>query len=427
MRTRALVLLTLLTLLGLPTWGRSAVNHAPIRATSLWVGSSDTAIQTTAQTRYALPMAPEIGDYSATEAGREGVCPIAATIDQLVVSLGIDIGDAGDNLTVTLRKNGAGTSFTCTITGAAGTEVTCSDTSNVASCVAGDRLSLEFVTVGTPAAATAKWAMRVRTARANRAIWLANQVTSSTSADRFYAAQGAFSVGSSSDGGRVALPVAGALVGLAVHSDTTYTSTQTRTITAMVDGSADTAVECVLDATGATACLDASGPIALARGTTLSLRNTPANTPPADALGVGLAFAPARSGTFVVLAGSSSGPATTGSQYIQIAKGNGGWASSEFLTACIVHSLTITSFYASVATAPGAGADWNFFARRQDTATDTAATVVISGASEVADVWDGSINVPDLASLNFKIVPSVGTVPAAPGATRISMSATMSR
>ena len=429
MRARSLVLLTLLTLLGLPTWGRSAVNHAPIRATTLWVGSSDSAIQTTAQTRYALPMAPETGDYSATEAAREGVCPIDLTVDQLTVLLSADIGDAGDTLTVTLREDAADTSLTCTISGGAGTEITCGDAAQSFVCEAGHRISMQLVTAATPAAAvTASWGIRSRPHRANRSVWLANQPGASTSADRFFPAQGAVSVAGTADTGRVALPAAGSLVGLAVHSDNTYTSTQTRTITAMVDGSADTAVECVLDAAGVNACIDTSGPIMLVRGTTLSLRNTPANTPPADGLGVGVVFAPARSGTFVLLGGAgATGPATSGTQYAQIARGLGTWASTEAATKGVTRALTVTGLYASVGAAPGAGADWNFYVRRVDTSTDTDATILISGAAEVADFWEGSVDVPDLSALNYKIVPSVGTVPAAPGATRISMSATMPR
>ena len=428
MIARALVLLTLLTLLGLPTWGRSAVNHAPIRATSLWAWSSDSAIQTTAQTRYTLPMAPETGDYSATESAREGVCPITVTIDQLVVVLSADIGDAGDNLTVTLRKNGAGTALVCTITGAGGTEVICEDldAAHAITCAAGDRVSVELVTAATPAAVTASGAMRARTARANRSIWLANQPGASTSADRFFPAQGAVTVAATADTGRVALPAAGALVGIAVHSDSTYTSTQTRTITAMVDGSADTAVQCVLDAAGVNACLDTSGPIALVRGTTVSLRNSPANTPPADGLGVGIAFAPARSGTFIFMSGSSGGPLTSGTQYAEIARGLGTWAASEVATKSVTRALTLIGFYASVATAAGIGSDWNFYVRRVDTSTDTVANIVISGSSELADFWEGSVGVPDLSTLNYKIVPNI-VPPASPGATRISMSATMPR
>jgi hypothetical protein len=80
--------------------------------------------------------------WSATESQIQWITPIAGTIGKLYVydSLG-----SGQSLAITLRKNGADQPLTCTI---GASQSTCSDITHTFSVVAGDRLSIKAVSVG---------------------------------------------------------------------------------------------------------------------------------------------------------------------------------------------------------------------------------------------------------------------------------------
>lgn len=107
-------------------------------------GYSDNGLTLTAGTRY-VPIYGS-GTPSSTEADYATKSPSATTATNLQVNLSADPG-AGQTLVVTLRKAGADTALTCTVTGGAG--VVCQDLTHSVSVAQNDLIDWKIVTTGT--------------------------------------------------------------------------------------------------------------------------------------------------------------------------------------------------------------------------------------------------------------------------------------
>jgi hypothetical protein len=83
-----------------------------------------------------------------TEANVLTPMPASCTAQKLYVKLSGDVGGAGTNIIATLRKNSVNTSVTCTITGAAGTEDSCSDTTHTVGFTAADNWDVQMGSTG---------------------------------------------------------------------------------------------------------------------------------------------------------------------------------------------------------------------------------------------------------------------------------------
>ncbi|HEY6552636.1 MAG TPA: hypothetical protein VI669_04735 [Vicinamibacteria bacterium] len=85
---------------------------------------------------------------SATESNTD--VPMAAgTARKLLFRVGTAL-TAGQTATMMIRKNGANTTLTCTITGAAGGVSTCTNTVDTVTFVDGDSFSIRYTETGSP-------------------------------------------------------------------------------------------------------------------------------------------------------------------------------------------------------------------------------------------------------------------------------------
>lgn len=132
--------------------------------------------------------APEsAASWATTEANQSSILPTNGSIDKLYVESSNAPG-AGRSLVYTVRKNGAATGITCTMTGTgSGAGITrCNDTTNAASFSAGDTMSLEAAPSGTPTGGNTRFAVRWVPTIAGESIFPAVQATAlSTGAVRF--------------------------------------------------------------------------------------------------------------------------------------------------------------------------------------------------------------------------------------------------
>lgn len=87
---------------------------------------------------------------STTEATVQSLAPSAANVNNFGVRVSVDPGNT-NTLAFTVRKNGADTAVTCTITGNGSTATTCSDTTHTFTTAANDLLSIKLVTAGVAA------------------------------------------------------------------------------------------------------------------------------------------------------------------------------------------------------------------------------------------------------------------------------------
>lgn len=99
----------------------------------------------------------EIDNSAAASPGTQvaNVMPKAGALAALSVKLTGDVGGVGDDATFTVYKNGVATTITGTITGGAGTEDEFTNTFTPVAFAAGDDLTVQAKTAGSPAAVRA--------------------------------------------------------------------------------------------------------------------------------------------------------------------------------------------------------------------------------------------------------------------------------
>ena len=90
---------------------------------------------------------------SSVESGSQQFMPVAGTVSRFYIILNISPG-SGKSFTFIVRKNGAATPVTCTISG---TATTGSDLTNSVSFTAGDRISIMVTPAGNPTATVMLW------------------------------------------------------------------------------------------------------------------------------------------------------------------------------------------------------------------------------------------------------------------------------
>jgi len=100
-----------------------------------------------------------IGADSATEGDVEQVMPVGGTLSKFYVVFNDNVVGGGNAFAFTVRKNGADTGVTCTVSE---TQSVCSDTLHSAVFAAGDRISISSVQTGAPTNPTVRWTAHVQ-------------------------------------------------------------------------------------------------------------------------------------------------------------------------------------------------------------------------------------------------------------------------
>ena len=115
--------------------------------TMLHGNSASTSISASA-TLYG-PLSGAEGGWESTEANTEIVVPLAGTLKNLRVVIGGNPGaDKSYAFTARINESSPANGPTCTIAG--GTDTSCTDLTNTATVVAGDRIGIQVVPSGTP-------------------------------------------------------------------------------------------------------------------------------------------------------------------------------------------------------------------------------------------------------------------------------------
>jgi hypothetical protein len=96
-----------------------------------------------------------VSGSSTTEAQVQQPMPVAGTLKNLVIRLDAALS-GGTSVVYTVRKNGAATALTCTIT-TASAALTCSDVTHTAAFVAGDLISVGTARVGLVTSPGTRW------------------------------------------------------------------------------------------------------------------------------------------------------------------------------------------------------------------------------------------------------------------------------
>lgn len=277
--TRKLALLALLSAyLALPGDAFSGVrreNH------QYWISTMSSAMPTATSTNFGGCQGAL--STSTTIANRQQVNAGAGVVDSLYVRLSGDVGaGGGPALVVTLNLNGSDTALTCTITGGAGTELSCTDTTHVVTVAPGDLCAVKFAVTGTlNGSLSSTTSIRFRSQHRREATLMQHQVTLA-SAQRFGSGYGGYtSAARTTESLLQPAPTAATLRAVYCATPTAPDNgagTQTWTHHARVNQADADGAGCVISET-ATASSITGLSLAIAAGDKLSSTVTPAATP----------------------------------------------------------------------------------------------------------------------------------------------------
>jgi len=342
---------------------------------SLFFGSNKTA-PSTSVTNYMYLSNSNLSTPSSTEAIRQLQMPTSGTIRNLYFSVDTAPG-VGKSWTVVLRKNGANTGLTVTISDA---NTNATDSTHSMSFVAGDLLSLAITPSGTPTAfASHHWDMECNAS--GQPIIGGNGNTPSTSSANFSVLQGGNPVTwtVTENKMKIICPTAGTLSNLYARLSGSPNTGTSYTLTVRVNG--DTVLATTISDTNTTNS-NTTDTVSVAAGDALSMKVTPTSTPTARSVWWGLLFTPTNDGESIIGFGNPSLPSTSATNYEQgfFAGVNGAnWDATEANVLGYIGPQTLKKAYFLLNTAPG-GATSRAFTIRKNT-SDTLLTATISGVS----------------------------------------------
>ena len=230
----------------------------------------------------ALPVTGGNGTGYATNARAESIMPVAGTIKNLYV--GLDALGALETAIITLVQNGSTTLLTCTVTAPA---TTCNNTLTSVSVSADDNLRL--VQSGTNSAAFVfSLGLTFEPTTTGDQVITAGDNTAMSSGSTQYIGPGSVdTVLQTTEAIAQQLTQAITLTAMSVELDGAPGGGNDYTFTIMVEGSANTDLQCTI-AESATTCSD-TGSVAVSAGQTITWRQVPTSTPTTRRLKIGLA------------------------------------------------------------------------------------------------------------------------------------------
>lgn len=344
---------------------------------SIVIGGIATAPSTTA-TNYIFMHATNISTWSATESSRTGIIPHALTLSSLQVSLtGAPGGTA--SWTFTVRKNGADTTLTCTITGSA---TTGNDFKDNVSFAAGDTIDLEVIPSGSPAAPTQLAWSAQQSASLLFGVLGGSASNVSNSAASFNGLQANFSWNSTESKIYSPMPTAGTFknlyvsLGSAPGAGTSYTFT-------LLKNSVATALTTTVSGTGTTSN-DTTDTVTVGAGDTVSIQATPTGTPGSAPCSWALSFAPTIDGQSFFLYGDGSTTSSASVEYEQpLGRATTAWGTTQTGRTLPLQAGTLGALYVLLSSTPGAAKSYVFGVQQNGVTTALATT--ISGSNSTGN------------------------------------------
>lgn len=328
--------------------------------------------------------------------------PCSTTVSQLYVKLDTAPGGSA-SYTFKIRKNGADTGVTLTITGAA---TSGTDTSHSVTFAAGDVITISSTPASTPTAPTNVYWNFVVDTGSNSFTPIIGSIDTSTGLSNTIPSYIEF-MGSTSSGTawsateapvQMVAPCAGTLDNFYVSFGTAPGGSASYTLAIVQNGTPSTLTTTVSAAS--TTGADTTHSIAVAAGDSISISATPASTPTVSIMGWGLRFTPTVTGQSFFCMDSRNSPSNSATQYESPATiGGGGWNATETARQVIIGDCTLQAFYVTIGTAPALTKSRTFVVRNN--AGATALTSTISGTSTAGNITGQSVAIAqgDLVSL----------------------------
>ena len=360
----------------------------------------------TSTTNYSNILQPSA--TSATEADELVEAALATTVSKLVVTLGVAPG-SGKSWTFTLRKNGADTGLTCTISD---TATTASDLVNTVSYAVGDTLTLKIVPSGTPTAPSGVYvALQSNSTTAKESGYGFGRSSLSASAVRYNAPFA---------GGDWATSATPQLVGAAGTIDhirfTLSAAPGVGKSFAFVlylngvkqDGAGGTTTTTCTISDAATSG-NASFSLAVAAGDEVYLECTPSGTPTAGTCRGAVRFTATTDGESQFCGLSLAAPSASATNYIFpnfLGPSVSNWNATETLRDVVGSSdgFTLSKLRLKLTTAPGGGKSYAFALRKNTAASGLGVT--ISDANTTGSDLSNWASFTSTDKASFQSVPS---------------------
>lgn len=316
---------------------------------------------------------------------------------------------AGESWVFTLRKESAGTSVTCTISG--GTATTCNDNTNMASYLAGEDATIETVASAGVAATTFNRSIQLRSGDPRGTSYGTSTGTNLTnSATTYWSLAGGDSTPSTTRRDNTVDTVdSTAWKGLYVEVSAVPGAGKSWVfdLEQATDGStfASTGVTCTISGDAATTCSETSTLYASSGSTEeFVLEVVPSGTPTAATAHFGVGALPATRGTYLWLMGTGGDPSTTAVSFCSVQRGGGTFSTTETARDNMTRAVTMQSIRSLVQTAPGAGKSWAVTLR--DDVADTGLSCTISGASDFDCVDTETVTVAANSLVAIELTPT---------------------
>lgn len=353
-----------------------------------------------------------------TETARQAIVPVAGTSRNfaVVLSAAPDNGGGTQSITITLRKNSAATTQTCTVSEA---NTTCSFTGDL-TWAAGDRWAIQTVPSGTPTVGQANVYFDFIPDTTNYMIYGSKLTSNLPTVTTTYYSPFINGIASTTEVTvSMVVPLSGTLRNLyfrATSAPNAACADECSWVGTMYLNGSPTAVNCLIT-NSATNCSDLTHNFAVAAGDVISFKVSTVSTIIGSATGmIGFVIEPTLIGGVIFSSLSSNSASSVATNYLGIHSAIPTWNATETLTDMIARPMVMNAVYGIIATAPGAGRSFTYTVNNNT--VSTSATIAFSGASQVTNNLTGlSIGVTGGDLLDWQSVPA-GTPT---GSTRVKL------
>ena len=348
------------------------------------------------------------GSWNAAEVDRNEVIATAGTISRLYVELSAAPGGgAGDAYVFTLRKNGAATALTCTITQPA---TSGSDVAHSVAVVAGDTVSMECVPSSTPSATpTAQFTTLFTGTNANESLMLGRGYANYVSGTLYFGAQGLSAASTDENDARQVCPTAGTIKNLYVSlSADPGTSPDEYSFTLRKNG-ADTTLHCHIVANDVTGN-DTANTVAVVAGDVLTVSSVPVSTPSVGAIRVafGMTFLASIDGESIILGGLADDLSNADTEYASLVAPlmSETRSTTEANHQQLGQICELRKLYVLLSAAPGAGNDYTFAVLVNGAFPTFGMVVQVAGAATTGNDVTNSVYLANNDNVSLQCVPS---------------------
>lgn len=310
---------------------------------------------------------------------------------------------SGPTVTVTIRKNSADTSLSCTLSSTA----ECVDTDSV-QYVAGDTISVKASPSSSPTASapSVSIVMQINKPNVNYYFSTSSGNPNNASVRYFPIVGGNAFTATEASGVMVVVPTDGTFSNF--YAEAASAAGGGKSLTATVRKNlGDTALTTTISGATQTSNSDLTHSFSVVAGDVVCIAVTPSGTPTVSKMKFNIQFNPTVDGEFFLPSSSLSSPSTSAANNKApiIVNGSSSWSSTDNTTSQVyTNDMTITGIAAYAINAPGSGK--SLAVKMTAAAVDTAVTTTIADTAQTATADGFSVSLADGDRFNIVNTPS---------------------